>query len=512
MRCEHFNASSGQLSARVCGNGFERLLHSALEPEQERNWFRPGSLNGIVFAFGTGLGYHLEFLKYFPKNKIPLIILCDAFAENLSIAKEKLAGQNIALFSDDLSQFDSIFKNNKVTVIRHPAAARYCTDQAESTLKTILNPKPQTPNPKPQAPIAVPFGTHFLQQEILNALKELQIPCITLPQQSKEPVQQESLLMECFQKNTPRLVLSVNAKGIDSEGILLSVCRRFSVPVHIWFVDDPRPIACLFSMEQCKNIVAWTWEKAYVPWLLDKNFAKVEWLPLAGDTHLFYPQNKKPIYNLMFTGSALAGNFLEEIWKHVQYNRDEALPVAQNIAERILAGGIFAEQIPADTKAEAWFASYCIHLASAEKRRLCLEPLLALGLVFAGDPSGWKNLFGSNIKTLPNIDYRNGLCSHYSSGGIHINITSCQMPSAVNQRVFDIPLCERFVISDDQSDLFELFPENAICIANSPEEYADLAKFYLKNPGTKEEIIKNAREHILKEHLYVNRVARVVEG
>ncbi|MCL1957572.1 MAG: hypothetical protein FWF63_09635 [Fibromonadales bacterium] len=44
MRCEHFNASSGQLSARVCGNGFERLLHSALEPEQERNWFRPNSL------------------------------------------------------------------------------------------------------------------------------------------------------------------------------------------------------------------------------------------------------------------------------------------------------------------------------------------------------------------------------------------------------------------------------------------------------------------------------------
>jgi spore maturation protein CgeB len=512
MRCEHFNASSGQLSARIHGNGFERLLHSALKPEQERNWFRPNSINGIVFAFGTGLGYHLEFLKDFPKNEIPLIILCDAFAENLGIAKEKLASQNVALFSDDLSQFDSIFKNNKVTVIRHPAAARYCTDQAESTLKTLLNYRLSTINYQLPitTPIAVPFGTHFLQQEILNALKELQIPYITLPQQSKEPVQQESLLMELFQKNTPRFVFSVNAKGIDSEGILLSVCRRFSVPVHIWFVDDPRPIACLFSSEQCKNIVAWTWEKAYIPWLLDKNFAKAEWLPLAGDTHLFYPQNKKPIYNLMFTGSALAGNFLDEIWKHVQYNKDEALPVAQNTAEQILARRIFAEQIPADTKAEAWFASYCIHLASAEKRRLCLEPLLDLGLVFAGDPSGWKNLFGNDIKTLPDIDYRSGLCQHYSNGNIHINITSCQMPSAVNQRVFDIPLCERFVISDDQSDLFELFPKNAVCVANSPEEYADLAKFYLKNPGAREEIAKNARAHILREHLYANRVSRVI--
>jgi len=88
MRCEHFNASSGQLSARIYGDGFERLLHSALEPEQERNWFRPNSIDGIIFAFGTGLAYHLEFLKDFPKNEIPLIILCDAFAENLSVAKE----------------------------------------------------------------------------------------------------------------------------------------------------------------------------------------------------------------------------------------------------------------------------------------------------------------------------------------------------------------------------------------------------------------------------------------
>jgi spore maturation protein CgeB len=505
--CSHFKAESGELSARVCGDGFERLLHSAINPEQERDWFRPGTLGSVVFAFGTGLGYHLEFLKHCPANKIRLIILCDAFAENLSIAKEKLKGQNVALFSDDLSQFKEVFKKSKVTVIRHPAAARYCENNGEKTLEMILKASCAMPL---QPPIAIPFGTHFLQQEILNAIKDLELPYITLPQENENLIEQEALLMEQFQKNTPRLVLSINAKGIDSEDILLSVCRRFSVPVHIWFVDDPRPIACLFSNKQCKNIVAWTWEKAYIHWLLEKGFSKAEWLPLAGDTHIFYPQTKKTIYDLMFTGSAMAGSFLERIWKHVQYNKNEALPVAQKTAEQILAGNMLAEQVPADTKAEAWFASYCIHLASAEKRRLCLEPLLHLGLQFAGDPQGWRAMFGNNIKTISDIDYRDGLCSHYSSGNIHINITSCQMPSAVNQRVFDIPLCERFVISDDQRDLFELFPKNAICVANAPEEYADLAKFYLKNPNAKNEIIKHAREHILKEHLYTHRLKRIV--
>ncbi len=509
MRCEHFRASSGALSARIHSDVFERLLHSAIKPEQERAWFRPLNISGIVFAFGTGLGYHLEFLNDLPPGKIRIVVLCDAFPENLVVVKEKLSGLPVVLFNEDLSQFADIFKNNHVTVIRHPAAARYCETEAENTLRFIMS-KGIAGDATINAPIALPFGTHFLQQEILNALKDLNFPHIIIPQESENPAVLEACLMELFQKNTPRFVLCVNAKGIDPEGILLSVCRRFSVPVHIWFVDDPRPIACLLSKSQCENIFAWTWERAYIPWLKEKGFAGAKWLPLAGDTHLFEPKNKKPIYNLMFTGSAMAGDFLDEIWRHVQYDEKEALPIAQNAAFQILTGEMSAEQLPGDTKDEAWFASYCIHLASSEKRRLCLEPLLDLGLQFAGDAPGWRAMFGSSVKTLPDIDYRKGLCRHYSLGDIHINITSCQMPTAVNQRVFDIPLCERFVISDAQSDLFELFPKNAVCTANSSEEYAELVKFYLKNSSAKNEIIKNAREHVLKEHLYRERVKRIV--
>jgi len=515
-KCEHFVASSGELSARVYGDGFERLLHSAFKPEQEREWFRPNSSSGVIFAYGTGLGYHLEHLNYFPKGQISLIILCDAFEENLNHVRKKLKDLRVVLYNEDLLQFTEVFRKNKITVLRHPAAARYCETIAESVLKNILH-SGQSHLIAPaslsfaQSPVAVPFGTHFLQQEILNALNELQIPCITLPQENENPAVQESMLMENFQKNRPSRLLCVNAKGLDSEGILLNVCKRFSVPVHIWFVDDPRPIACLFSKKQCENVVAWTWERAYIPWLLEKGFSQANWLPLAGDSQLFYPQNKPVIHDLIFTGSAMSGNFLDEIWKRVQYNEDEALPIAENTAYRILTGSLFAEQIPGDTKNEAWFASFCIHLASAEKRRICLEPLIKQGLTLAGDPKGWACVFGNGIKTLPDIDYRNSLCSHYSQGNIHINITSCQMPHAVNQRVFDIPLCERFVISDFQSDLLELFPKNAVCVANAPEEYADLVKFHRENPNAKTEIIKNAREHILKEHLYRHRIEQIIK-
>lgn len=471
MRCEHFIASSGELSARIILEGnIERLLHSAIKPEQERDWFRPEKILDVVFAFGTGLGYHLEFLNDLEPKRT--IILCDAFPENLEIVQKKLNKQTVVLFSDNLKLKD-------VTVIRHPAAARYCENFNFNF------------TPSKSEYIAIPFGSHFLQQEILNALKELKLPVVTLPQENCV----ESSLITLFQKNTPRMVLCVNAKGIDSEGILLNVCKRFSVPVHIWFVDDPRPIACLFSKKQCENIFAWSWERAYIPWLKEKGFADAKYLPLAGDSNLFYPQNKKTIYDLMFIGSTMSGKFLDDIWKRVTYNKEEAFPIAESAAVQILTGAMTAEQLPGDTKDEAWFASYCIHLASAEKRRLCLLPLLDLGLKHVSE----------------GIDYRNSLRSYYAQGNININITSCQMPSAVNQRVFDIPLCERFVISDNQSDLFELFPKDAIAAASSPEEYADLAKFYLKNEAAKNEIIKNAKEHVLSEHSYVKRIGEILK-
>ncbi|GHV11981.1 hypothetical protein AGMMS49938_03670 [Fibrobacterales bacterium] len=362
--------------------------------------------------------------------------------------------------------------------------------------------------------MALPFGSHFLQQEILNALKDLEIPAIKLPQENNNPNELEEILMLKFWENRPSLVLSVNGKGIDSEGILINVCKRFSVSLHIWFVDDPRPIVCLYSKSQCENITVWTWEKAYIPYLKEKNFYRVAYLPLAGDPHLFYPSkiNTPLQHNLVFTGSAMASSFLDEIWRHITYNKTEVLPIAENAAFQILTGAMTADQMPGETKEESWFSSLAIHTASREKRRLCLEPLLPLGLQFAGDPKGWRELFGNNIKTLPDIDYRTNLREHYSKGNIHINITSCQMPNAVNQRVFDIPLCGRFVISDNQNDLFELFSSDAICAAATPEEYADLAKFHIANPNAKNEIVKKAQECIINNHTYKHRLSVILQA
>ena len=147
-----------------------------------------------------------------------------------------------------------------------------------------------------------------------------------------------------------------------------------------------------------------------------------------------------------------------------------------------------------------------------KKRKLIVSSLLPSGLELFGDPEGWKQLLGYDIKAHPNLDYNTQLCSTYRDIAINLNITSCQMPGAVNQRVFDIPLCGSFLLSDSQNDMSELFePEKeAVCYKNI-NELKDLVKYYTVNKAAGLQIIKAAQRRILHEHTYCHRVKLIQE-
>ena len=143
---------------------------------------------------------------------------------------------------------------------------------------------------------------------------------------------------------------------------------------------------------------------------------------------------------------------------------------------------------------------------------MIVSSLIPSGLELFGDPKEWKQLLGNNINAHPDLDYNTQLCNTYRNIEINLNITSCQMPGAVNQRVFDIPLCGSFVLSDNQKDMSELFePEKeAICYTDI-NELKDLVKYYTLNTAARLQIIKAAQKRILHEHTYYHRVKRIQE-
>jgi len=273
-------------------------------------------------------------------------------------------------------------------------------------------------------------------------------------------------------------------------------------------------------------IKAFSWERAYVSWLMSAGFASPSWLPLAGDPHLFSDAGKLATtdLDLVFTGSAMGQSFLNQIRKSFLWSATMEPEIQQRAAA--LFAKILAEPMQKglepfevlgpwkpfeDERNRTWLQSLIQHSASHIKRRHFLKPLVPQGLIFAGDPLGWQETFGPEITTLPDINYRTELRSHYQRAMIHINITSCQMPTALNQRLFDIPLSGSFVISDPQSDVFELFGNNLVPTYASTEELQDLVRFYSTAHRERQNLVLRMRHTVLAEHTYSHRMRKFLQ-
>jgi spore maturation protein CgeB len=132
-------------------------------------------------------------------------------------------------------------------------------------------------------------------------------------------------------------------------------------------------------------------------------------------------------------------------------------------------------------------------------------------LVIYGD-RGWRDLMGEQIDLRPQVDYFSELPGVYRGASVNINCTSFQMKSAVNQRVFDVPACGGFVLSDHQGDMDSFFEvgKEAVCFSTI-EEAVDLAGFYLENESERMRIAEAARRRVLSEHTYEKRMGTLVD-
>ena len=88
----------------------------------------------------------------------------------------------------------------------------------------------------------------------------------------------------------------------------------------------------------------------------------------------------------------------------------------------------------------------------------CVSRLGPFGPLVVGDP-GWRELLAGRpgFRLLPELGYYADLPDFYPRSEINFNCTSRQMPGAVNQRVFDVPACGAFLLTDHRRQLEDLF-------------------------------------------------------
>jgi spore maturation protein CgeB len=150
------------------------------------------------------------------------------------------------------------------------------------------------------------------------------------------------------------------------------------------------------------------------------------------------------------------------------------------------------------------FEAYCI-LKSTMFYRKRIVNLLSKNFNFKifGD-IGWKDEFPENY--VKPVDYFKDLSKVYRSAKIIVNVTSFQMNSAINQRVFDIPLSQGFLISDYRSDYDDLFGKDIIPTFRNENELLSLVKYYLEHQDIRENKSKEIKKIILEKHTYETRI------
>ncbi len=146
--------------------------------------------------------------------------------------------------------------------------------------------------------------------------------------------------------------------------------------------------------------------------------------------------------------------------------------------------------------------------ASLQTRGRFARALLPQGLRVHGDP-GWRELV-PGIEQRPYVDYETELASLFAASAVNANVTAEQMPTAVNQRVWDVPGTGAFLLTDAQEDALEFFKEDEeVVVYRDFSEAADKARYYHEHGSARRAIAARAFEVVERSHRYVHRLAEL---
>lgn len=521
-----FESQSGTLSAKIdYTDGSAIHLHSLVDPESECAYFSDLTIWGdVVILEGSGLGYHLTNALTTIHSKVPIVLL-EYYAQCADICAQRikeLCGITPVVITSDSRMNESeandvITSGRLIQIIKHPASYSANREFYDGLLSSVNLKKSRNSSKKAAALMS---GTFFLQREICNAVEKSSDRYVSFNYANLNSiVEYENTIQYCIQNEKPDMFISVNMLGFDGNGIFPEYCRRYGIPIAVWFVDDPRPILLSQKRFITSDMTAFCWERDYLEVLRNAGFSNVHYLPLAADPELFATKTvrTKPEIPLAFAGTSMAGTFRNALRNKFLWKK-EIEPLVNKVAQALLESPTnsvnslitqFSDNNTLhpfqDERNSVWLQSYIIHTAGMIKRKCTIESLKNHSIELFGDTEGWIELLGDGCTLHPPVDYATQLCEVYHRAAINLNITSCQMTTAVNQRVFDVPVSGNFLITDFQKDIEELFDRDEVVTYHSLQELNELITWYTRNEASRIAVANKARTRILQQHTYSDR-------
>lgn len=541
---ETITDESGLIDIRIIQDAKKKHMWGKFGPRKETELAQKIEKDSVPLLFGSGIGIAARLLA--ERKDRPLLILdCEIPILEKTELKNSLRGlHNVIWITTDsplnaarhILELQENFKK-KIQLLKNSFYLRLSPfyAQVEKQLIDMTGKKAEFPIwPKfqgAQPRILLLTSQYFLMGEIVAACERQSIPHMFINMDAKEMDLEYFVARITSAINTfrPDFVLTVNHLGVDQEGFLNTLLHKFDLPLASWFVDNPMLILPLYKAQADRNTTIFTWDADRKESLKEMGFSNIFHLPLGTDQTRFLPSKgcteKKWAKNISFVGNSMVHKTARKLesanlsgplaqrWLEVAHkfgNKSESSVVNFLKSD-------FPELVPhynelASPFRKLSFETLIIWQATLEYRLSCVEQTLSNSPLIVGD-DGWKKLLPGNSswEYHKELSYYNDLPRFYPCSKINFNCTSQQMKGAVNQRVFDVPACNGFILTDHRYQMENLFePGKEIAVYNSLEEIPQLIEKYIGDEQARKQIIKAARKRILAEHTYDSRIKTLV--
>ncbi len=523
---------------RLCGRGGPRLEQGLAE-----RFLADDPEHGLPVLLGLGLGGGAALLR---RRHPGPIVVADKEAAILALSKTPelaadpgvhwIAGGEPEEVVNALAALLEAGGRKRLVPLLHPVYARLDPGwyrEIDARLRAMARFRDAVDYAKFAAPeprVLLFDAPYFLTIEVKKALARLGAVVSAFPvKEEKRGTGRfvEDLLREVLAFR-PDCILTINHLGFDREGALTGLLERLQLPLASWFVDNPHLILHDYEALASPWCKLFTWDADTVPSLLAAGFAHAAHLPLGTDAERFappaasFPPDHPWRADVSFVGASMASQARNPfralaLWPDLTRNHGE------------IAGAFAAEdgssvrEFLARRRPElyaAWKAlptrearlDYELLItweATRRYRRGCVEKLMDFHPLIVGDAE-WENAFpdcGRRWRRLDEIGYYEDLPRFYPLSKINFNCTSAQMKGAVNQRVFDVPACGAFLLTDHRRQLDALFePGREVVCWRRPEEIPELVERFLRDAAGRAAVAKAARARVLAEHTYEHRL------
>jgi len=374
---------------------------------------------------------------------------------------------------------------------------------------------------------------YFIMGELMAAFGRLGVPhrLLDIGPDARGSAEFMETLLTAILEFKPDFVLTVNHLGVDREGVLAGLLERLSLPLASWFVDNPHLVLSVYEKLVTPWTALFTWDADNLESLRALGFAHVHYLPLAADTARFAPGREGTAPADWRADVSFVGNSM--VLKTEKRLEVSDPPEALRRAYPELAAefGAASERSVVDflrhrhpellreyetlgsPERQLAYQTLVTWESTRQYRAECLARIMPFRPLIVGDP-GWRQTFageGMTWRWHRELNYYQDLPAFYPCSKVNFNATSLQMKGAVNQRVFDVPACGAFLVTDHREQLEALFvPGSEVVFYREPGEIEELVRFYLANDAARRKVVAAGRARVLAEHTYDRRLAQLL--